>query len=73
MRSTVTKRSVVLSGRPTSVSLEDAFRQELRKIARARQVPTRTLVEEIRQQKRLTNLSSALRVFVLTDLRARAT
>jgi predicted DNA-binding ribbon-helix-helix protein len=64
------KRSVVIAGRKTSVSLEDAFWQELAKIARARKVNLSTLIQEIDSQKSGSNLSSAIRLFVLAHLRA---
>jgi predicted DNA-binding ribbon-helix-helix protein len=38
MKSSVIKRSIVIDGHKTSVSLEDAFWDDLKKIAHARQV-----------------------------------
>jgi predicted DNA-binding ribbon-helix-helix protein len=73
MRQGVFKRSVMISGRKTSVSLEDAFWHELAEIARARKVTIATLVADIVQQKRSNNLSSAIRLFVLSHLRAQST
>ena len=70
MRPGIFKRSVLLSGRKTSVSLEDAFWHEFSEVARARKVPLGTLVAEIIQQKRSSNLSSAIRLFVLSHVRA---
>jgi predicted DNA-binding ribbon-helix-helix protein len=55
------------------VRLEDALRQELARIAEARRVTLGMLVEEINQHERGGNLSSALRVFVLTYVGARST
>lgn len=64
--SSVRKRSVVIRGHRTSYSLEDAFFAELDKIANARAVPLATLVAEIDGTRpRGTNLSSALRLYVL--------
>jgi len=63
------KHSVLLDGHQTSVTLEDAFWDELVAIARARGVSINKLVAEI-DHARATNLSSALRVFVLGALQA---
>ncbi len=58
------KRSVVISGHRTSVSLENAFWRELRAIAEARGVGMNRLIAEI-DRAREANLSSAIRVYVL--------
>ncbi len=58
------KHSVLLDGHQTSVSLEDAFWSELLKIAKARGQSVNKLITEI-DHARTTNLSSAIRVFVL--------
>ena len=65
MKSAVVKRSVVIAGHKTSVSLEDAFWNALKEIARARHMTLSALVAEIDAQRQLGNLSSALRLFVL--------
>ena len=65
MKSTVVKRSIVLAGHKTSVSLEDAFWNGLKEIVRERQMTLSELVAEIDAQRQLGNLSSALRLFVL--------
>jgi predicted DNA-binding ribbon-helix-helix protein len=65
MKSAVVKRSVVVAGHKTSVSLEDAFWNALKEIARARHMTLSALVAEIDAQRQLGNLSSALRLFVL--------
>ncbi|OEJ67841.1 aryl-sulfate sulfotransferase [Magnetovibrio blakemorei] len=62
------KHSLLLNGHQTSVSLEDAFWDELMTIAKARGQSINKLVTEI-DHLRTTNLSSALRVFVLTHLK----
>ena len=62
------KHSVLLDGHQTSVSLEDAFWQELLSIAKSRGVSINKLVGEI-DHARTTNLSSALRVFVLNHIK----
>ena len=67
MNSTVTKRSVVIAGRKTSISLEDEFWNGLKAIARHHQRTLSALVGEI-DQKRNGNLSSAIRVYVFGNL-----
>jgi predicted DNA-binding ribbon-helix-helix protein len=67
MNSTVTKRSVVIAGRKTSISLEDEFWNGLKGIARHHQRTLSAVVGEI-DQKRQGNLSSAIRVFVFGHL-----
>ena len=65
MKSTVVKRSIVVAGHKTSVSLEDAFWNGLKEIVRERHMTLSELVAEINAQRQLGNLSSALRLFVL--------
>jgi len=63
---TIWKRSILLHGRKTSVSLEEPFWRALRMIAKERKTTVGALVDEIdsaRGQSR--NLSSAIRIFVL--------
>jgi len=67
MNSTVTKRSVVIAGRKTSISLEDEFWNGLKAIAHHHQRTLSSVVGEI-DQKRNGNLSSAIRVFVFGNL-----
>jgi predicted DNA-binding ribbon-helix-helix protein len=64
----IRKRSILIAGHSTSVSLEDAFWAELKSIAAARGQSLNQLAEEI-DRDRSGNLSSALRVFVLSELR----
>jgi predicted DNA-binding ribbon-helix-helix protein len=71
MKSAIVKRSVSLSGHKTSISLEDAFWNYLREIADSRGISVSVLVAEIQQQDRQTNLSSAIRLFVLEHARER--
>jgi predicted DNA-binding ribbon-helix-helix protein len=69
--SSVTKRSLSIRGHSTSISLEDAFFEELNRIAAERSLSFAALVAEIDERRdRRTNLSSALRLFVLDDLKA---
>lgn len=64
------KHSVTLRGHRTSISLEEPFWVELRRIAADRAQPMNALVAEIDEARsRGTGLASALRVFILEDLR----
>lgn len=68
--SAVRKRSVTIRGHRTSYSLEQPFHAELESIAARRDMPLALLVAEIDATRaRDTNLSSALRLFVLAELR----
>ena len=60
------KRSLTLQGHRTSVSLEDAFWEELQAIAVARGISVNALVAEIDAERGVSaGLASAIRVFVL--------
>jgi predicted DNA-binding ribbon-helix-helix protein len=65
MKSPVVKRSIVIAGHKTSVSLEDAFWQGLKQIAGDRNLTLSDLVATIDTERRQGNLSSAIRLFVL--------
>jgi predicted DNA-binding ribbon-helix-helix protein len=65
MKSPVVKRSIVIAGHKTSVSLEDAFWKGLKEIASGRSTTLSDLVASIDSDRRHGNLSSALRLFVL--------
>ena len=65
MKSAVGKRSIILDGHKTSISLEDAFWSELIAIAHLQCVPVSKLVGGINAERKERNLSSAIRVFVL--------
>ena len=69
MGQTIRKHSVVLAGHRTSVSLEEDFWEALRELADDRDVSLNQLVNDIDRQ-RTGNLSSAIRVFVLRELRS---
>jgi predicted DNA-binding ribbon-helix-helix protein len=71
MKSPVVKRSIVLAGHKTSVSLEDEFWRGLKEIAGKRLMNLSTLVDTIDGQRQQGNLSSALRLFVLNHYRSR--
>jgi predicted DNA-binding ribbon-helix-helix protein len=64
---TISKRSLAIAGHRTSISLEEAFWQGLREIARRRQTSVAALVAEIDAGRGAANLSSAVRVFVLAS------
>lgn len=65
MKSPVVKRSIVIAGHKTSVSLEDAFWKGLKEIASGRDATLSELVASIDADRQHGNLSSALRLFVL--------
>jgi predicted DNA-binding ribbon-helix-helix protein len=69
MKSPVVKRSIMLSGHKTSVSLEDAFWQGLKEIAGRRKMSGSALIGLIDAQRGEGNLSSAIRLFVLDHYR----
>ena len=70
MKSLVAKRSIVVDGHKTSVSLEDAFWNSLKEIGRERHMTLSDLVAAIDSQRQHGNLSSAIRLFVLDFYRA---
>jgi predicted DNA-binding ribbon-helix-helix protein len=68
VRSAVLKRTIVISGRRTGVSLEDAFWNAMHEIAVAKGTTRMGLIRKIerrRKQQKQLNLSSAIRLFVL--------
>ncbi len=69
MKSSVVKRSIVIDGHKTSVSLEEAFWTDLKEIARARHATLSKLVADIDQARQQDNLSSAIRLFILAYVR----
>jgi predicted DNA-binding ribbon-helix-helix protein len=71
-KSQVLKRSIVIEGHKTSISLEDAFWNALREIAVTRNVPLSDLIATINKERQHANLSSVLRLFVLDHYRALA-
>jgi predicted DNA-binding ribbon-helix-helix protein len=71
MKSLVVKRSVVVADHKTSVSVEDAFWNGLKEIARGRNISLSELIEAIDSERRHGNLSSAIRLFVLDFYRNR--
>ena len=72
MKSLIAKRSILLAGRKSSVTLEDEFWTTLKDIAGDRHVTMSELVSSIDKQRQHGNLSSALRLFVLDYCRGKA-
>jgi len=64
-KSPVMKRGVVARGHRTSVSLEEAFWDGLKEIAAECRLTLTDLIAHIDATRETTNLSSAIRVFVL--------
>ena len=65
MKSLIVKRSIVLGGHKTSISLEEAFWNGMKMIAWERKVSLSELVGSIDEAREHANLSSAIRLFVL--------
>jgi predicted DNA-binding ribbon-helix-helix protein len=72
MKSLVIKRSVVLAGHKTSVSLEDAFWRSVKELAAARGVSLSVLLTAIESEHHHSNLSSGIRLFVLNHYRGQS-
>ncbi len=64
-KSSISKYSIFIAGRKTTVSLEDEFWDGLKESAVARNIRLHTLVTEIDSTRQHANLSSAIRLFVL--------
>ena len=62
------KRSIVVSGHATSISMEDAFWNTLGDIAEERKISLSALITQIDQERSTSNLSSAIRLFVLHEM-----
>jgi predicted DNA-binding ribbon-helix-helix protein len=71
MKSPVVKRSIVVAGHKTSVSLEEAFWNSMKEISASRDMTLSDLVSEIDQGRKQGNLSSAIRLYVLDYYRSR--
>ena len=69
MKSSIAKRSVVLRGHKTSVSLENEFWEGLREIAEIKNAKLSSLLQQIDSDRRNANLSSAIRIFVFEYFR----
>jgi predicted DNA-binding ribbon-helix-helix protein len=73
MKSSVVRRSIVIGGHKTSVSLENAFWSDLKDIASSQHVTLSKLVGEIDAARQQGNLSSAIRLFVLEHFQNEST
>jgi predicted DNA-binding ribbon-helix-helix protein len=71
-KSLIVKRSILIAGRRTSVSVEDAFWNRLKEIAADRNMTLSDLVTTINSKRTHNNLSSAIRLFVLDHYRRQA-
>ena len=71
VKSRFSKRSIVIAGHKTSVSIEDEFWNSLKEIARERGMTPMELVAAIDRDREHANLSSAIRLFVLGVYRDR--
>jgi predicted DNA-binding ribbon-helix-helix protein len=71
MQFAVVKRSIVIAGHRTSVSLEDDFWSGLKEIGREHKMTLSSLVSDINGRRMDTNLSSAVRLFVLRHFRSK--
>jgi predicted DNA-binding ribbon-helix-helix protein len=67
MKSAIAKHSVTISGRRTSVSLEEAFWKALHEIAHRDRMTLAELIKDIDANRKRGNLSSAIRLFVLDE------
>ena len=64
------KQSVIIANRhSTSISLEDEFFDELKELARQKDMSINQLVTEIDAGREQENLSSAIRVYILKELK----
>lgn len=69
MKSPIIKRSVVIHGHKTSVSLEQPFWDTFRELAEGDRLSTSALLRKVDAERSHANLSSAIRVFVLRRMR----
>jgi predicted DNA-binding ribbon-helix-helix protein len=69
LQSRIAKRSIIIAGHKTSVSVEAQFWRELKDIAHNRQTSLSNIVTDIKMRGQ-GNLSSGIRLFVLDCLRA---
>jgi predicted DNA-binding ribbon-helix-helix protein len=71
MKSAILKRSVIINGHKTSVSLESDFWEALKEIAQLRQLTAADLIAEIDSKRQASNLSSAVRLHVLSHFQGK--
>jgi predicted DNA-binding ribbon-helix-helix protein len=73
MKSSVVKRSIIIDDLRTSVSIEDIFWDSFKAIAKENGMTLSGLIASIKADRLDgSNLSSAIRVYVLTKVRAQA-
>jgi predicted DNA-binding ribbon-helix-helix protein len=65
LKSSLLKRSIIVGGKKTSISLEEGFWEALGEIVKERQTTLAELVTGIKAERRNANLSSAVRMFIL--------
>jgi predicted DNA-binding ribbon-helix-helix protein len=70
LKSLVAKRSVIIGGQKTSVSLENPFWNDLKEIAYFQRATLSQVLEEIDRAHQHNNLSSVIRLFVLVPMSA---
>jgi len=71
MKSSTIKRSVVIDGRKTSLSFEEAFWRDLKEIADSKGLTLSNIVTMINKTKQQDKLSSAIRLFVFEQIKKR--
>jgi predicted DNA-binding ribbon-helix-helix protein len=71
MKTAVIKRSIMIGGQKTSISLENEFWYGLLEIAVYKKMTVPRLVERIDDRRKTVNLSSAIRIFVFNYFKAR--
>jgi len=71
LKSSILKRSIIIGGRKTSISLEAEFWEALKEIAKERGTTLPKLVTNIKAERQNANLSSAVRLFVLEHFQGR--
>jgi predicted DNA-binding ribbon-helix-helix protein len=72
MKSPIVKHSIAVGGHKTSISLEDPFWRALKEIASGHRLTLSNVVADIDKSRQNGNLSSAIRLFVLAELRSQA-
>ena len=69
MKSPIVKRTVRIHGHKTTVSVEDPFWSDLKKIAHTQHATISKVIADIDNARQHGNLSSAIRLFVLDQIR----
>ena len=72
MHSLITKHTLNIHGRKTSISLETEFWDALQEIADEKRLSVTELVRQIDAERKNVNLSSAIRVYVFKHYHAAA-